>query len=189
MEKQRPTMKQAISMQCTEEQFEELRVKLEENNIAIFCNSSFYGNVIIVNNLDGFDNLVTNLYASCKDDYNRTYYPTFNIEIFLEACGVETKQTPPKPVRFKLGDKIHCLVYGDGEIEEVQNRHETGFPIKVRVKQGIIFYTPDGRFNSTSIPTLFLKGEEPRLVFDKQYPKVMEVSRDNENWVKRVVFV
>lgn len=71
---------------------------------------------------------------------------------------------------FKVGDKVWCTLYGEGEVDELF----TGLnPVGVKFKSDYYeFYTPDGRIELELPPTLgFVKVEIPKPVQVKPMPK------------------
>lgn len=81
-------MKRPVSMPCTEAQFEAMKPKLKMIKgvrIDMFMND-WIENPIITNNYAGMERLVNNVGVHAKERNNRTFYPEFNEQIFLEAC-------------------------------------------------------------------------------------------------------
>lgn len=79
-------MKQAISMRCTEAQFNEVRPELEALGCEIEeCNWETF--TYLTNNHAGEQNNVCNINTGSKLIRKRKVYEEWNKEIFLEACG------------------------------------------------------------------------------------------------------
>lgn len=90
---------------------------------------------------------------------------------------------------FKLGDEVYCLMYGHGFVDSIyQDTEQDDCPVGVMFLGVQGFYTHDGFYSASQNKTLFHADEKPTLVFNNEYPKVMEVSRNGHDWFKRVVF-
>lgn len=77
-----------IAMKCNKEQFEAVKPKLTAYKSEI---GSFKELTFLCNNLYGDNNVIANIYQSCKQDYNRIVHEEWNEEIFLKACGIEVE--------------------------------------------------------------------------------------------------
>ncbi len=85
-------MKKAIAMKCTQKQFDAIRDKLVGieigDDIAHFKNYPY-----LVNNYAGKGlNFMSNASGYYNGSYNREIHETWNEEIFLNACGIETEK-------------------------------------------------------------------------------------------------
>lgn len=81
-------MKKAIAMRCTSEQYETIKPKLNKLNKEI---GGFGCLPYLTNFIFGRENNIGNVFESCKGDYNREVFETWNEKVFLEACGIETE--------------------------------------------------------------------------------------------------
>lgn len=111
------------AMRCTQEQFDAIKPKLKD---CIITNIWFFDNFnYLVNNCNGTERHIINVEYSNKDMYNRKVYKTWNEEIFLKACGIETETLQEKEQRLlkeleetrkaieeeneiKVGDLVKC---------------------------------------------------------------------------------
>lgn len=84
-------MKKAVSMPCTQAQFETIKYDLINNDIEISDIISFEKCSFLVNNYGGNENDVTNVIESENLNYNRELIPEFDKSKFLDACGIETE--------------------------------------------------------------------------------------------------
>ncbi len=84
-------MKKAIAMKCTREQFDAIKDKLVDMEIRQIL--SFYDNPYLVNNYNGKGcEIISNSVKSFSELYGREIHETWNEEIFLNACGIETER-------------------------------------------------------------------------------------------------
>lgn len=100
-----------IAMRCNQEQFDLVKGKLEENNIAFemmtdfLCNSVKYYLINDFNDKLGVITNVSNLIRS-----KRQQYETWNEKVFLEACGIVVEE--PKEETFVITKKgVHDIYY------------------------------------------------------------------------------
>jgi len=80
-----------IAMRCNKKQFKAIKPKLKGDNIII--NSTIGGFEefgYLVNNSLNISYRIENITESSKTNNNRQVYETWNEEIFLKACGIET---------------------------------------------------------------------------------------------------
>ena len=107
-----------VSMPCTSEQFECIRPILEANNVTINIHRLNHLPIIVTNycELD----IVADMPLSCKHDGNRTFYPDFNAKIFLEACGIATKETSEDKAESKAWDLLVMVEKLTAHLEEEQ---------------------------------------------------------------------
>jgi len=78
-----------IAMNCTQEQFESIKPKLDKAGIRISNMSSFEKDPFLINNAFGYELCVCNF--SSKNKKDRELFETWNERIFLEYCGVEVE--------------------------------------------------------------------------------------------------
>lgn len=83
-------MKRAIAMKCNQEQFDNILPKL--NRLNVKCIDCFDEYNYLINNLAGV-NIISNILSFDKKSYNREVHEEWNEKIFLEACGIEVKET------------------------------------------------------------------------------------------------
>lgn len=129
-------MKRAISMPCTEAQFESIKERLLAGGVVIVNIDSFDECPILVNNYNGVANKVTNLNESYKTYLASTFIHEFNAEVFLDACGISTERqwTHEELVgkRFKSGDVEYIYLC------EIDNNDEPFiFQYKTRSVNGV----------------------------------------------------
>lgn len=89
-------MKKAIAMKCNQEQWDSIKSKLvgcEISDIEIF-EQDYY----LINNYSYIQNSITNFSKSSAKGNDRVVHETWNEQIFLEACGIETEKI------FKAGE-------------------------------------------------------------------------------------
>jgi hypothetical protein len=82
-------MKRAIAMKCNQEQWDSIKGKLvgcEISDIAIF-ERDYY----LINNYSHKQNSITNFSKNGARGNNRKFHKTWNEQVFLEACGIETE--------------------------------------------------------------------------------------------------
>lgn len=78
----------AVSMDCNQEQFEQLRPYLEKiEGLKITGITDFERHTILVNNHGEVDKKISNVVLRRKDAGGRTYIGAFNPKAFIEACG------------------------------------------------------------------------------------------------------
>lgn len=77
----------AISMRCTQEQFDKIKDKLSNYNLKKV--KEFESYPYLVNNFWGGVGNLTNLHDSVKMQYDRTVFEEWDEDVFLEYCGVE----------------------------------------------------------------------------------------------------
>ena len=75
--------------------------------------------------------------------------------------------------QFKVGDKVWCLMFGEGRVEEILN---TGpYPIRVKFEDSEETYTTDGKlFHSGKNRTLFFS--EPKVDAATERPFVPKLN-------------
>ena len=56
---------------------------------------------------------------------------------------------------FKVGQKVWCLIYGAGVVEEIQHASKGPYPVVVRFNDELSCYTADGRFHNQGNIVLF----------------------------------
>ena len=57
---------------------------------------------------------------------------------------------------FKVGQKVWCLIYGQGVVEEILHASEGTYPVEVKFNDDFtVFYTADGKFYNQGNVTLF----------------------------------
>lgn len=117
-------MKKAIAMRCTKEQYEAIKPKLNEldKNIGGFGRLPYLTNFIF-----GKENNIGNVFESCKSDYNREVFETWNEKVFLSACGIETEHIPTlEEVKdyFKDADMVEDALGNVGHVSNI-NKIET----------------------------------------------------------------
>ena len=84
-------MKRAIAMRCNQKQFDAIKGKLvgcDISDIEIF-EQDYY----LVNNYASQQNSITNFSKSSAKGNDRVVHETWNEQVFLEACGIETEKT------------------------------------------------------------------------------------------------
>jgi len=94
-------MKKAIAMKCTQKQFDAIKGKLVGCKIGNI--TSFFNHFYLVNNNCGEQNLINNIPNTNR--FPREIYETWNEQIFLDACGIETEKI------FKAGE-LQFMVQG-----------------------------------------------------------------------------
>lgn len=83
-------MKRAIAMKCNQEQWDAIKDKLV--GIKVKCCGNFRLFNYLVNNSSNELNSVCNYDHNTKAYYNRDVHETWNEQVFLEACGIETER-------------------------------------------------------------------------------------------------
>ena len=83
-------MKKAIAMKCNQEQWDSIKEKLVGYREKCCIDFRLFN--YLVNNASNEFNVVCNYDQSCKTSYNREVHETWNEQIFLEACGIETEK-------------------------------------------------------------------------------------------------
>ena len=81
-----------IAMKCSQEQFNQIKPILEENGLKLERIDSFNHYSYLVNNTSDALGTVSNLDEDCKKVYNREVFEEWDQDIFLQYCGIETKQ-------------------------------------------------------------------------------------------------
>jgi hypothetical protein len=100
----------AVSMPCTEAQWEEIKPVLKSFGIQIEDITNFETDRFLVNNYMSVNNLVTNIPPSDMFKHGRMFFPTYNKEAFLKACGVDYKNAlEPKIAEKNSLDKAFQL--------------------------------------------------------------------------------
>ena len=57
---------------------------------------------------------------------------------------------------FKVNQKVWCLIYGAGGVEEIQHASERTYPVEVRFNDSLVAsYTSDGKYYAEGNATLF----------------------------------
>ena len=83
-----------IAMRCTEEQFETIKPKLEEIGEIHILKGAFKKYNYLTNNYSGtslcFDFVDND--EDWEEDHKNNIHEEWNEEIFLNACGIETKK-------------------------------------------------------------------------------------------------
>lgn len=87
-----------IAMKCNQEQFEAIKPKLEKAGLKLsFITDWYICGYLKNNNASSVGGIcITNIREENKSDYGRTVYETWNEEIFLNACGIKTKNKTMK---------------------------------------------------------------------------------------------
>lgn len=85
-----------IAMRCTQEQFEAIKSKLTGDLLGL---SEFEHDMYLINNLSGMKGIISNVSELFKTDHNREVYEEWNERIFLEACGIATKNKNKKSLK------------------------------------------------------------------------------------------
>ena len=83
-------------MKCNQEQWDSIKEKLVHYSEK--CCNDFKTFNYLVNNSGGVLNTINNIDSYWKASYNRQSYETWNEQVFLEACGIETEKI------FKAGE-------------------------------------------------------------------------------------
>lgn len=146
-----------IAMKCTREQFEAIKPKLEGVKIEI---GNFEKLLYLCNNLDGYTHVIANIFESCRKDYNRTVYETWNEEIFLKACGIEVNSLEQQ------------LQKAEAEVKRLQSLIEEENNIKIgdwvkRNYNGIEIFKADATYDYRYInseKSLYKKITNPELI-------------------------
>jgi len=125
-------MKRAIAMKCNQEQWDSIKDKLV--GLDANCITGFNKCKYLVNNLGGCEILISNCLTGDRFSYNRELHETWNEQIFLEACGIETEKIfkgSELQCRNKNGKWYICTVYEyrlkpdySKEIEELERQIE-----------------------------------------------------------------
>lgn len=89
-----------IAMRCNQQQYDEIKQILLDNGCKCRLDDTFDERPYLVNNFSSNRNSINNTINSLKDDYNRTVFETWNKDVFLEYCGIETK------IKYKVGDWV-----------------------------------------------------------------------------------
>lgn len=84
-------MKKAIAMRCNQKQFNAIKSKLV--GCEIYVITGFCTNPYLVNDFGLNKNVVSNFLTEDKFNYERQFEETWNEQVFLEACGIETEKT------------------------------------------------------------------------------------------------
>lgn len=118
----------AVSMPCTQAQWEEIKPVLERFGIQNEDITDFEKDRFLVNNYMLVNNLITNIPPSDIIKHGRMFFPTYNKEAFLKACGVDYKIVlEPKVAEENSLDKvfhlskeqIHALNNGTTTVKEL----------------------------------------------------------------------
>lgn len=92
----------AVSMPCTQEQWNELEPILREYEVKVDYVGDFENSdLVLVNNTDNKTLIISVLHHSLKNGHNRQYHPTHNKELFLSSCGI----IPIESETFKISAK------------------------------------------------------------------------------------
>lgn len=155
-----------ISMKCTQEQFDEIRPILESGGCEIDKIYIFDVSGYLVNNYNGKKNIINNIIKSSIHDYNRTYYPEWNKEIFLNACGIEMPKEKPQTMTITTSKEVevnpddivvknesetkesnpldNLPIIGEGVLMEVSDDEKMWFKRFVCAKYGKYFLAHEG---------------------------------------------
>lgn len=136
-------MKKAVAMPCTEAQFEAMRPKLETiEGLRIESIGDWEVSPCLVNSFCGQENVITNIDGYTEDWYNRTVYPEFNEQIFLEACGYQTAEAKLDDLISRMLDELSERIARlegvmTGQVEDAKpeidySRIKTGSRVKVK---------------------------------------------------------
>jgi hypothetical protein len=87
-----------IAMKCNEDQFDDIRPLLESGGCKINDISNFIQYYYLTNNFNGVQNDISNVDDSMIEDFNRKVYHEWDEKIFLNACGIESKEEPEKKI-------------------------------------------------------------------------------------------
>jgi len=77
-------------MNCSKEQFNKIRPKLEKANYSFSGSFSFEYYHYLTNNYNNNNNNIGNIHSISKNDYNRTVFEEWNEKIFLEYCDIKS---------------------------------------------------------------------------------------------------
>jgi hypothetical protein len=81
-----------IAMRCNQQQYAEIKQILIDNSFKMKLNGIFDNYPYLVNNNSGYEKNTLNISEDSTKDYNRTVFETWDKDIFLEYCGIETKK-------------------------------------------------------------------------------------------------
>jgi hypothetical protein len=118
----------AVSMPCTQAQWEEIRRELYFFGIQNEDITDFETDRFLVNNYMSVNNLVTNIPPSEIVKHGRMFFPTYNKQAFLEACGVDYKNVLEPNVAEKNSfdevfhlskEQIHALNNGTTTVKKL----------------------------------------------------------------------
>ncbi len=119
----------AVAMPCTQAQWEEIKPVLERFGIQNKNITDFETDRFLVNYYLSVNNLVTNIPPSKIVNYGRMFFPTYNKQAFLKACGVDYQNAlEPKIAEknfidnevFHLSkEQIHALNNGTTTVKEL----------------------------------------------------------------------
>ena len=118
----------AVSMPCTEAQWEEIKPVLERFGIQNEDITDFETDRFLVNNYMSVNNLVTNIPPSEIVKHGRMFFPTYNKKAFLKACGVDYQNALEPKIAEKNSidevfhiskEQIHALNNGTTTVKEL----------------------------------------------------------------------
>lgn len=62
--------------------------------------------------------------------------------------------------KFKVGQKVYCILYGVGAVKEL--RESRSYPVIIETNCGLVDYTAEGKYNSNAVNPTLLTLEEAR---------------------------
>jgi len=121
-----------IAMKCNQEQFDAVKSKLSNFSQII---GGFKSLGHLTNYLYGNENKIGNIYSDCAKDHERTVYETWNEEIFLNACGIETEPTYTitKDIieKYQMKDEFPDVFEVKKKMTQEQIESELGYEIEI----------------------------------------------------------
>lgn len=113
-----------IAMRCNQQQYAEISQILLDNGCKCSLDGTFDERPYLVNNFSSDRNSINSTIYTLKYDYNRTVFETWNKDVFLEYCGIETKN------EYKVGDYVIVKGYSkdyDGVPLKINNINANGY--------------------------------------------------------------
>lgn len=113
-----------IAMRCNQQQYHEIKQILLDNGCECRLDDTFNERPYLTNNFSSDRNSINNTIYALKNDYNRTVFETWNKDVFLEYCGIETK------IKYKVGDWVITRGYSrdyDGVPLKINNIKKDGY--------------------------------------------------------------
>lgn len=190
-------------MPCTEAQFEAMRPKLETiEGLRIESIGDWEVSPCLVNSFCGQENVITNIDGYTEDWYNRTVYPEFNEQIFLEACGYQTAEAKLDDLISRMLDELSERIARlegvmTGQVEDAKpeidySRIKTGSRVKLKGRGdrifGVVFWDSPYYISRSG---LFCKGEDRYLYFtfyfNNKYLSVVRRKNEKPDFVTEVI--